>query len=67
MLGREATFLFYIVQVKQGKINVIGHFEVIDWENKKDTGWELMISVFGRANDFGLIKNHAILKKYDST
>ena len=21
---------------------------------------------FGRANDFGLIKNHVILKKYDS-
>ena len=38
VLGREAIFLFYIVQEKQGKIKVTGHFDVIDWENKKDAG-----------------------------
>ena len=64
VLGREAIFLFLHGSSKQGKINVtIGRFELIDRENKKDAGYKKLN--FGKANDFGLIKNHAILKKYD--
>ena len=61
MLGRKAIFRFLHGSSKQGKVNVkIGHFEV------KRLGEQERCRIgkpnFGRANDFSLIKNQAILK-----
>ena len=53
-LGRETIFLFYMVQVSKGR----------QCKNKKDAEYKRLY--FMRANDLVLIKNHAILKKYDS-
>ena len=39
VLGREANLLYTYGSSNQGKINVkSGYFEVIDRENKEDTG-----------------------------
>ena len=56
----RSYFPFLYGSSKQGEINV----DNIDRENKKDSGYKKL--KFWRANDFGLIKNHVILKKHDS-
>ena len=64
VLGREAIFLFLHDSSKQGKTNVkIRHFEVNRQVEQERCSVEKLS--FERANDFSLIKNYAILKKYD--
>ena len=60
----EKVFFFLHGSSKQGKIYLkIGHFE----ENRQGEQERCRVGKlkFGRANNFSLIKNQAILKKYD--